>query len=52
MTKGLILPFLKKGDIEIAKNYCGISLPLCSRVTISQLLNCIEPEIEKILRKN
>ena len=49
-TKGCILPFPKKGDLRIAKNYQGITLT--SNIYNALLLNYIEPEIEKILRKN
>ena len=49
-TKGCILPFPKKGDLRIAKNYRGITLTsLAAKVYNTLLLNCIEPEIEKIL---
>ena len=52
-TKGRILPFPKKGDFGITKNYRGITLTsLTAKVYNALLINCIEPEIEKILRKN
>ena len=51
-TKGCILPFLKKGDFGIAKNYQGITLTSIMAKIYNALLNCIEPEIKKILRKN
>ena len=49
-TKGFILPFPKKGDLRIAKNYSGITLTsIAVKIYSSLLLNHIEPEIEKIL---
>ena len=52
-TKGCILPFPKKGDLGLAKNYWGITLtPIAVRIYNPLLRNCIEPIIEKILRKN
>ena len=52
-TKGCIIPFPKIGDLEIDKNYLGITLTsIASKIYNALLLNCIEPEIEKILRKN
>ena len=51
--KGCILPFPKKGDLGIAKNYQVITLTsIAINIYNVLLLNCIEPEIEKILRKN
>ena len=50
-TKGCILP--KKGDLEIAKNYRDIILTsVVANIYNALLRNCIEPKIEKILRKN
>jgi len=52
-TKGCILPFPKKGDLGIAKNYRGITLTaIAAKIYNALLLNRIQPEIEKILRKN
>ena len=52
-TKGCILPFLKKGDLGIAKNYRGITLTaIAAKICGALLLNRIRPEIEKIPRKN
>ena len=52
-TKGCNLPFLKKGDLGIAKNYRGITLTsIAAKIYNALLNNCIEPKIEKILRKN
>ena len=52
-TKGCILPFPKKGDLEIAKNYQGITLAsIAAKIFNALLLNYIEPETEKILWKN
>ena len=42
--------FCKKGDLGIAKKYRGSSM--ADKIYIALLLNRIEPEIEKILRKN
>ena len=45
---GCILLFPKKGDLIIAKNYCGITLTSISPKIYNALpLNCIEPEIEE-----
>ena len=52
-TKGCILPFPKKGDLRIAKNYWGITLTsIAAKIYNALLLNHIKPEIEKVLRKN
>ena len=52
-TKGCILPFHKKSDLRIAKNYHGITLTsIAAKIYNALLYNCIEPKIEKILRKN
>ena len=52
-TKGCILPFPKKGDLGIAKNYRGITLTsIAAKIDNALLCNCIELKIEKILRKN
>ena len=51
--KGCILPFPKKGDLGLAKNYLGIT-PTSIAATIynAQLRNRIEHKIENILWKN
>ena len=51
--KGWILPFPKKGDLELAKNYRGITLTsIAAKIYNALLRNCIEPKIDNILRKN
>ncbi len=53
MGKGLHPTFSKKGDLGIAKNYRGITLnSKAAKIYNALLRNCIEPKIEKILRKN
>ena len=43
-TKGCILPFLKKGDLGIAKNYRGITLiSIMAKIYNALLRNRIEP---------
>ena len=52
-TKGCMLPFPKKGDLGIVKNYRGITLTSIETKIYNALLrNRIEPKIENILRKN
>ena len=52
-TKGCILPFPKKDDLGLAKNYRGITLTsIAANIYHALLCNRIEPKIEKILRKN
>ena len=52
-TKGYILPFPKKGNLGLAKNYRGIILTsIAAKIYNALLCNCIEPKIENILRKN
>ena len=52
-TKGCILPFPKKGDFGLAKNYRGITLTsIAAKIYNALLRNCIEPKIDNILRKN
>ena len=52
-TKGCTLPFSKKVDLGIAKNYRGITLTsIAAKVYNTLLCNRIEPKIEKILWKN
>ena len=51
-TKSWILPFPQKGDLGIAKSYRDITLTsIAAKIYNALLLNCIEPKIEKILRK-
>ena len=51
--KGWILPFPKKGDLGLAKNYRGIIITsIVAKIYNTQLRNRIEPEIDNILRKN
>ena len=48
-----ILPFLKKADLGLAKNYRGITLTsIAAKIYNTQLRNRIEPKIDNILRKN
>ena len=50
--KGCILPFPKKGDIGLAKNYRGITLTsIAAKISNALLRNRIEPKIDNILRK-
>ena len=52
-TKGCIIPFPEKGDLGLAKNYCGITLTsIAAKIYNTLLHNRIEPKIENILRKN
>ena len=45
-TKGCILPFTKKGELGIAKNYRGITLTsIAAKIYNILLLNRIEPEM-------
>ena len=45
--------FPKKGDLELAKNYKGITLnSIAAKIYNAQLRNQIEPKIVNILRKN
>ena len=51
--KGCILPFPKKEDLGLAKNYRGITLTFMAAKIYNVLLrNHIEPKIDNILRKN
>ena len=51
--KGCILPFPKKGDLGLAKNYRGITLTsIAAKIYNALLRNRIEPEIDNIFRKN
>ena len=52
-TKGCILPFPKKGDLGLAKNYRGITLTsIAAKIYNALLRNRIEPKIDNLLRKN
>ena len=48
-----ILPTSKKVNVGYTKNYIGISFTyIAAEIYNALLLNCIKPEIEKILMKN
>ena len=51
--KECILPFPKKGDLGLAKNYRGITLTsIAAKIYNALLRNRIEPKNDNILRKN
>ena len=51
--KGCILPFPKKGDLGLAKNYRGITLTsIAAKIYNALQRNRIEPKIDNILGKN
>ena len=51
--KGCILPFPKKGDLGLTKNYRGITLTsIAAKIYNALLRNRIEPKIDNILWKN
>ena len=51
--KRCILPFPKKGDLGLAKNYWGITLTsIAAKIYNALLRNHIEPKIDNILGKN
>ena len=51
--KGCILPFPKKGDLGLAKNYRGITITsIAAKIYNVLLQNRIEPKIDNILKKN
>ena len=53
LMKGCILPFPKKGDLGLAKNYPGITLTsIAAKIYNALLRNRIESKIDNILRKN
>ena len=53
MDEGLHLPFPKKGDLGLAKNYRGITFTsIATKIYNALLRNRIEPKIDNILRKN
>ena len=52
-TNGCILPFPKKGDLGLAKNYRGITLTsIVAKIYNALIRNRKEPKIDNILRKN
>ena len=51
--QGCILPFPKKGDLRLAKNYRSIKLiSKAAKIYNALIRKCIEPKIDNILRKN
>ena len=51
-TKGCILSFPYKGNLELAKNYRGITfISIAAKIYNAPLFNCIETKIEKVFRK-
>ena len=53
MRDGCLLPFPKKGDLGLPKNYRGITLTaIAAKIYNLMLLNRIRLEIDPILRKN
>ena len=51
--KGCILPFPKKGELGLAKNYQGITLTsMAAKIYNALLRNRMEPKIDNIFRKN
>ena len=51
--KRCILPFPKKSDLGLAKNYRGITLTsIAAKIYNALLHNHTEPKIDNILRKN
>ena len=52
-TKGCILPFPKKRDLRLAKNYRGITFTsVAPKIYNALQCNRIEPKLDNILRKN
>ena len=52
-AKSCIFPFTKKGDLKILYNYRSITLiVIAAKVYNVLFFNCIQLEIEKILKKN
>ena len=50
--KGRILPFSKKGDLGLAKNYGGITLTsIAAKIYNTLLRNRIEPKTDNIQPK-
>ena len=53
LTEGCLLPFPKKGDLGITKNYRGITLTsIAAKIYNAMLLNRLRPHMDPILRKN
>ena len=50
--KGCFLPFSKKGDFRLAKNYQGITLTSIAKIYNALQRNRMEPKIDNILKKN
>ena len=51
--KGCIIPFPKKSDLGLAKNYQGITLTsIVAKIDNALLQNRIEPKIDNIIKKN
>ena len=51
--KGCILPFPKKGDFGLAKNYRGIThTSIAGKIYNALQRNRKEPKMDNILRKN
>ena len=51
--KGCILPFPKKGDLGLVKNYRGITLTsIAAKIYNALQRNRIEPKIDLIFKKN
>ena len=51
--EGCLLPFPKKGNLGITKNYRGITLtPIAAKIYNLMLLNRLRPVIDPVLRKN
>ena len=51
--EGCILPFPKKGNLSLTKNYRGLTLTsIAAKIFNLMILNRIRPEIDPILRKN
>ena len=53
MERGCILPFPKKGNLSLTKNYRGIThTSIAAKIFNLIILHRIRPEIDPILRKN
>ena len=52
MDEGMHIPFPKKGDLGLTKNYRGITLTsIAAKIYNALLRNRIKPKIDNILRK-
>ena len=52
-TEGCLLPFPKKGDLGLTKNYRGITLTaIAAKIYNLMLLNRLRPKIDPLLRRN